>query len=184
VTEKKGAACDAAPLQNFRPEDSRSTASIHTSTATAVLGADPGLSGALAFLYDDGRIEAFDTPVVANEIDADALVRIIRERAPRLAVVECGQSMPRQGLSSTFRYGVACGMLRAVIALSNVPYHLVSPVKWKRHFGLDSDKEKSRALAIRLWPGCGLFERVKDHNRAESALLAKYGADVIERFQR
>ena len=70
--------------------------------------------------------------------------------------------------------------LRAVVALCNVPYHLVSPVKWKRHFALDSDKERSRALAIRLWPGVGLFSRVKDHNRAEAALIARYGVEVIE----
>jgi hypothetical protein len=143
-----------------------------------ILGADPGLSGALAFLYDDGRIEAFDTPVVANEVDADALVRIVRTRVPRLAVVERGQSMPRQGVASTFRYGVACGTLLAVIALCNVPCHPISPRKW--NFGLDADKEKSRALAIRLWPGCGLFERKCDHGRSEAALLARYGAEAIE----
>ena len=148
-------------------------------SARPITGIDPGLSGALAFLYDDGRIEAFDAPVVDNEIDADALVRIIRERAPRLAIVERGQSMPRQGVLSTFRYGVACGMLRAVIALCNVPYHLVSPRKWKTHFGLDADKERSRALAIRLWPGCGLFERKRDHGRAEAALIARYGAETF-----
>jgi len=49
----------------------------------------------------------------------------------------------------------------------------------KTHFGLDADKEKSRALAIRLWPGCGYFSRVKDHGRSEAALIARYGAETI-----
>jgi hypothetical protein len=88
--------------------------------------------------------------------------------------------MPKQGVASTFKFGTAYGALLAVTALCEIPTHLVSPRKWKTHFALDSDKEKSRALAIRLWPGCGFFSRVKDHGRAEAALLARYGAEVVE----
>jgi hypothetical protein len=161
--------------------DIPSTGAGRNSDCAPILGCDPGLSGAIAFLYDDGRIDVLDTPIVANEVDADTLVRIVRERTPRLAVIERAQSMPRQGVSSTFRYGVAYGALKAVVALCNVPHHIVSPRRWKSHFGLDADKEKSRAFAIRLWPGCGLFERKRDHGRAEAALLARYGAEVLER---
>ena len=46
-------------------------------------------------------------------------------------------------------YGAAVGVLAAL----NIP-HLVAPTKWKHHFGLDSDKEKSRALSA---CGCGLI---------------------------
>jgi hypothetical protein len=80
--------------------------------------------------------------------------------------------------SSTFKYGVAYGALRTVVALCNIPYRLVTPGKWKNHFGLDSDKEKSRALALQFWPGCGFFSRKKDHGRAEAALIARYGAET------
>ena len=72
-------------------------------------------------------------------------------------------------------------MVRGVIAASGVPLHLVSPAKWKRHFGLDADKEKARALALRLWPTrADLFGRKKDHGRAEAALLARYFAETRE----
>jgi crossover junction endodeoxyribonuclease RuvC len=148
--------------------------------ARPVLGIDPGVSGGIAALYPDGRIEAYDIPVVDGSVDVDALVRRIREHAPRLAVIEKAQAMPRQGVSSTFKYGTAFGALCAVTAICEIPTHLVSPRKWKTHFGRDSDKEKSRALAIRLWPATGLFERKKDHGRSEAALLARYGAEVIE----
>jgi hypothetical protein len=73
---------------------------------------------------------------------------------------------------------VAYGALRTVVALCNIPYQLVTPGKWKNHFRLDSDKEKARALAIRLWPGCGHFERKRDHGRAEAALIARYGIEI------
>jgi hypothetical protein len=141
---------------------------------TAILGIDPGVTGGIAFLYSDG-IEAFDIPTVDGSVDVDTLARLVRERAPRLAIIEKAQAMPKQGVVSVFRYGTAYGALCAII-----PTRIVSPRKWKNHFGLDADKEKSRALAIQLWPGTGLFERKRDHGRSEAALLAKYGAEVLE----
>jgi hypothetical protein len=144
-----------------------------------ILGIDPGITGGIAFLYPD-RIVAEDIPTVGGEVDVDTLVRRVRELCPRLAIIERAGAMPRQGVSSTFKYGVAYGALRTVVALCEIPYQLVTPAKWKNHFRLDADKEKSRALAIRLWPGCGLFERKKDHGRSEAALIARYGAEVIE----
>ena len=145
-----------------------------------ILGIDPGITGGIAALYLDGRIEAFDIPTADGSVDVDALVRRIREHVPRLAIIERASAMPKQGVASTFKFGTAYGALLAVTALCEIPTHLVSPRKWKTHFALDSDKEKSRALAIRLWPGCGFFSRVKDHGRAEAALLARYGAEVVE----
>lgn len=78
-----------------------------------------------------------------------------------------------------FRFGRAYGASLGVLAALRVPTHLVSATKWKRLFGLDADKEKSRPLALRLWPDrSDLFGRKRDHNRAEAALLARYGADA------
>src|SRR5262249_11262479 len=146
-----------------------------------ILGIDPGVAGGVAALCPDGRIEAHDIPTVDGSVDVDALVRRIREHAPRLAVIEKAQAMPRQGVVSVFKYGTAFGALCAVTAICEIPTHLVSPRKWKTHFGLDADKEKSRALAIRLWPGCGYFSRVKDHGRSEAAMIARYCAETIAR---
>lgn len=140
-----------------------------------VLGVDPGISGGIAFLRDDRWLAADDIPVVAGEVDVDTLVRRVREMAPDLAVIERASAMPKQGVSSTFKFGMAYGALRTVVALCEIPSHLVTARKWKDHFNLDGDKEKSRALAIRMWPGCGLFARKKDHGRAEAALIALYG---------
>jgi hypothetical protein len=143
-----------------------------------VMGVDPGVTGGLAFV-SNSMIEAFDIPVVAGEVDVDELVRIVRRFGPALAVVERAGAMPKQGVASTFKYGVAYGALRATLVACNVPTHLIAATKWKKAYLLDRDKEKARALAIRFWPGCGLFARKKDHGRAEAALLAKYGMDVL-----
>jgi hypothetical protein len=46
-------------------------------------------------------------------------------------------------------------------------------VAWKRHFKLGSDKEFSRALAVRLYPSAPL--NLKKHaDRAEALLMARW----------
>lgn len=145
--------------------------------ARPILGIDPGITGGIAFLYPSGTIAAFDIPTAGGEVDVDTLAEMIAARDPRLAIIERASAMPKQGVSSTFKYGVAYGSLRTLCTLGRIPYHLVTPGKWKSHFKLDRDKEKSRALAIQFWPGVGYFARKKDHGRAEAALIARYGAE-------
>lgn len=145
-----------------------------------VMGVDPGLSGAVAF-YDPefpAWVDARDIPVAGGEVDVDALVALIRGHTPSRAVIERVSSMPKQGVASTFKFGVAYGMARAAVIALEIPYALVTPTKWKRAMGLSSDKELSRALAIRTWPGAGCFARKKDDGRAEAALLALWGCQT------
>jgi crossover junction endodeoxyribonuclease RuvC len=71
------------------------------------------------------------------------------------------------------------------VASSFVPTEYVSPQKWKRHFGLTSDKDESRRAASRLLPkSAHLWARVKDDGRAEAALLAIYGARTADLQQK
>lgn len=147
-------------------------------TYKCIMGVDPGASGAIAFYYTDNIhvISAYDVPIVGKEINASALAEIIKTHSPELAVVEIVHSMPKQGVSSSFNFGVAYGVAKGVIGALNVRRVDVSPTKWKKYFGLSADKEEARSLAIRHWPRSDHFRRKKDHGRAEAALLALYGA--------
>jgi crossover junction endodeoxyribonuclease RuvC len=166
---KSDRACNSDPLAD--------------SGSSPTLGVDPGITGGIAFLFAN-RVVAEDIPTAGGEVDVDTLVRRVREMQPALAIIERANAMPKQGVSSTFKYGVAYGSLRAVVALSNVPYRLVTPATWKKYFRLDADKEKSRALAIQLWPGCDYFALKKHHGRAEAALIARYGAETCPQANR
>lgn len=147
--------------------------------APMVLGIDPGITGGLAWLYPDGTVTTCDIPVAGGEVDVDSVARMIQGATPTFAMIERAAAMPKQGVSSTFKFGAAYGALRAAVAVCQIPQHLVAPTVWKRHFKLSSDKEEARALAIRLWPGSGQFARKKDHGRAEAALIARYGAETL-----
>jgi crossover junction endodeoxyribonuclease RuvC len=151
-------------------------------TASCVLGVDPGLSGALAFYFPTAadRIASEDLPIAGGLIDAANLAARIEQMRPDFAIVERVGAMPKQGLASTFRFGQSCGAIIGVISVLKIPIHFAAPTKWKRFYGLGSDKEEARSLAIRLFPACASqFSRKKDHNRAEASLLALYAARVI-----
>ena len=141
-----------------------------------LLGVDPGsVSAAYAILDDRLNIVAVgDVPVVDRQVDAANWHRLLITWRPDRAVIEQVSAMPKQGVSSSFRFGMGCGLLRGVIVAGGTPLDQVAPSKWKKAMGLDNDGEKSRALALRFWPGCALLSRKKDHGRAEALLLARW----------
>jgi hypothetical protein len=99
---------------------------------------------------------------------------------PDLIFVEHVSVRPLQGISSTFRFGVAIGIIIGVIGALRIPVQFVATV-WKRHFHLGREKEESRAKALQLFPAqAAAFARKKDHNRAEACLLAAYGLKTVE----
>jgi crossover junction endodeoxyribonuclease RuvC len=146
------------------------------------MGIDPGVSGAVAFYFRNNPhgVSVDDVPVAGGQIDPVALAALIKKFAPDMAMIELVHAMPKQGVSSCFNFGMAFGSVRGVIGALQIPLHLVTPGKWKKHFLLSADKEDARALAIRLFPASAFqFSRKKDHGRAEACLIARYAADAI-----
>ncbi len=82
---------------------------------------------------------------------------------------------------SHLRSGAAAyGAIRCVIAALEIRTVLLAPTVWKKYFRLGSDKEKSRALALRTFAKTPEhFSRKRDHGRAEAALLALYAFQTI-----
>lgn len=147
-----------------------------------VMGVDPGISGAVAFYFPmvPERVAVDDVPIAGGEINVHELARLIRIHRPTLAVLERVSAMPGQGVTSMFNFGRSYGDVRGVIGAMDVPLHFVTPQKWKKHFNLSSDKDQSRQLAIRMFPKAAESFRLKKHDgRAEAALIALYGAQVL-----
>lgn len=147
----------------------------------AVIGIDPGLTGAVAVIAH-GQAVVHDMPVIGTSatatvkrsVDAHGLARILKIM-PGTVWIERVNAFPGQGVASMFSLGHSFGVALGVAAALGYPTHLVSPAEWKRFFKLGKDKELSRALASRLYPGVKL-DRMKDHGRAEALLIARYGA--------
>ena len=98
----------------------------------------------------------------------------------RLAILEKVSAMPKQGVSSPFKFGTNFGIWQAKVTALRWPMELISPQRWRKV--LDSSvpakpsKEDLLAFALRKWPIMedSLF-RKKDHNRAEALIMAEYG---------
>jgi crossover junction endodeoxyribonuclease RuvC len=149
-----------------------------------ILGVDPGLSGALAWLNDGELIEAVDMPVVAGSVNAPAFSEWLDEHSylrPDMAVVEKVHSMPGQGVASTFKFGASYGCVLGILGVSGIRVEHVTPNQWKKHFNLiGKEKDESRKFALDRWPTqSGLFSRKKDHGRADAALIGLWGHSVV-----
>lgn len=150
-----------------------------------ILGIDPGISGALAWLDGDELIATADMPITCkavgkgNQTDANMLAYLIELRRPIRAVIEAVGPMPGQGVTSVFSFGRSAGVIEGVLAALEIPYSLVHPQRWKKRAGLlKADKGRSRTIAMATWPACAeVFHRVKDNGRAEAALIAKFGGE-------
>lgn len=145
------------------------------------VGVDPGFSGAIGIVGDDGYVEVHDMPVLGEGaqkfVDGYVLREILLGANPRRIVIEQVSARPGQGVSTMFRFGAAYGAVVAIATSIGCPVSFVTPVKWKRKMGLvNSSKEASRALAIRTFPHArDRLKRKKDDGRAEGLLLADYG---------
>ena len=144
---------------------------------------DPGLSGAAAVLEQiNGTvvlINVIDLPIMGEgakrRLDAITFARWLFDHAPSHAYIENARAMPKQGVTSMFRYGRVAGAIEGTVAACRIPMTLIEPASWKHHLKLNSSKEDCRARAIQLLPSAaGELQRVKDHHRAEAILLGFY----------
>lgn len=141
-----------------------------------IIAIDPGaVSGAYAIVSPGQPLICADIPVVDRMVNAVVWSNIIREAQPDTGVIEQVGPMPKQGASSGFRFGMGVGLIRGVLAAHLVPINQVHSTKWKRYYSLHSDKEESRALAIRLFPEAAhMLNLKKHHGRAEALLIAHW----------
>ena len=152
-----------------------------------VLGVDPGAGGAFAMLDTElAALVVCDMPVAVvrvgktdrRQISETMLAGILMDYEPDCAWIERVHALPKQGVTSSFSFGLAYGLARGVLAALKVPVTLVTPQEWKRSFRLGPDKREVRLVAARLFPDNALsFARVRDDGRAEAALLALFGAN-------
>lgn len=144
------------------------------------IGIDPGYRAGGVALIGDNWAEVHDLPVFDKDgLDAHSLAEIIASVEASHIWLEYQQAMPRQGVSSTGKLMMAYGQIRAVVALSGVPYTIVRPAKWKQSMNVPKDKDGARRLAIQWYPDLSdRLKRKKDEHRAEALLIARYGRGV------
>jgi crossover junction endodeoxyribonuclease RuvC len=151
-----------------------------------ILGIDPGVTGAIAVFYQGLLSTVLDIPYTQEGSKKVKKCVHVKKLVEMLALLddesivylEQAQSMPGQGVSSTFHYGRTNGIIEGVLgALGFIQVKKVVPARWKRQLGLignTSQKHADLLKARRLYPDAELH-LAKHHNRADAILIGHYG---------
>jgi crossover junction endodeoxyribonuclease RuvC len=152
------------------------------------VGIDPGLGGGVAALDPAGAVVGlWPMPVAGGEVHAASLADLLRSLRCLDGHQDIGRvclekvnAMPKQGVSSTFRFGTGWGMVRGVCAALGIPVILVPPTVWKKRvlLGLPHDKDGAVQFCTSRWPGADLVLtgcRTPHDGIADALCLAEYG---------
>lgn len=142
------------------------------------IGIDPGKRGALAYMLERESSGGYIVNVVPMEQVLPTLRMIAKTGHPTRCCLEKVHAMPKQGVSSTFSFGAAFGWLKGAMDALGISYQEIPPEKWKKEFGLNTDKQKSIAVCRQLFPEADLRpterSRVDNDGMAEALLMAEY----------
>jgi crossover junction endodeoxyribonuclease RuvC len=162
------------------------------------LGVDPGLTGAVASLSYDKKLitvsdyarDDSDRICCQSLFNAISAIKDFHSCGNIVCCLEKSQAMPGQGVVGMFNYGCTYGITYATLKLSGVKIIETGPQKWKKEFGLNSNKkagivrtkEDSVEKAIELFPSReDSLRRPKKgggfvmlHGRSDALLMAEY----------
>lgn len=162
-------------------------------TTPAVLGVDPGLSGAIVALDVAGKtvLCAYPMPTRATQgrgrvkrrVHGEMLDHILRRENIFHAFVEdpgvvMGGNANAPAITSPLSVAAlhaTLGAIEATLHARGVSSSRVFPGTWKKPYGLrKTTKRKSVEVASQIWP---IFKnlRVRDNGHAEAALIARFG---------
>jgi hypothetical protein len=155
-----------------------------------VVGIDPGITGAIAFLHSNGERTVDDMPTRPrkttgngkNEVDPTALQTLIRARVPAdaavVVVMENLNTFSKSGgAKSIASMQASKDVICAVLELNRIRVDYVTPHAWQSMFGIkttDSEDTKDQSLRIarQLYPELRL---TKNSGRADALLIGRYG---------
>lgn len=149
-------------------------------SSTVYLGIDPGQAGGLAALTANGVCRHIDSMPDTEKDVWDWLlnVRPIRGIRTTVAVIEKVHAMPKQGVSSTFKFGMGYGGLRMALIARGIRFEEIRPAQWMKEFGIprkgknepkSAHKNRLKAKAQQLFPAVNVTLKT-----ADALLLAEY----------
>lgn len=95
-----------------------------------------------------------------------------RHIGPVFAILERVSASPQMGVTSAFSFGKGYGGLLMALTALQIPFELVSPVRWQNALGCRTkgDKNITKRRAQQIFPNIQIT-----HAIADALLLAEYG---------
>jgi crossover junction endodeoxyribonuclease RuvC len=151
-----------------------------------IVGIDPGGSGAAAVL--DAKTKKIVRCLRFGKLTlheyAYELFKIKNTARGKIkAIIENVHAMPKQGVSSSFKFGRRCGEQEGILVGLAIPYQFVTPQIWQRDMkccrpkkkkGVKPEsktkhKQRTRARAQQLYPSANIT-----HATADAVLIARW----------
>jgi crossover junction endodeoxyribonuclease RuvC len=147
-------------------------------------GIDPGQKGGISLVeVHHGLVSVIECWAMP---DSHKKLREIFEKIKEykaVCIIEKSQPMPKQGVTSTFTYGMGYGVMLGLMIAFEIPYHEIRPAIWKKEIMAGEKDKKDKKVAIkvceRMFPEANLLpterSKVPSDGMAESCLIADYG---------
>lgn len=147
---------------------------------------DPGLTGGIAILHENGKLELHEIPLlVKGIIDYDALADIFRyiSNQDHFLIMEDVHAIPGAGAKQSFNFGQVVGAKKALLSAFRIKHAMVQPKTWQKlawtgvpniqkSTGGNDTKAMSLVAATRIFPD-KKFLKSKD-GLIDAALIAFY----------
>jgi len=142
-----------------------------------ILGIDPGKSGGVSMVTDDGElVDGIRMPILKHGkrdvVDTSKMSEWTSGFSLDCIVIEQVGAMPAQGVTSMFNFGRHTGAVEGWAVDYQCPVHWVTPRKWKSHFNLSKDKRASLDRARLEFGADNRWDVLANDGIAESALIA------------
>ena len=147
------------------------------------VGIDPGISGGIAVIDYDGKIEAYKCPKSSDEMAL--LFQIIIGDTPTEKVrllMERVWARPANAVRAAFSYGVNYAQWLGIAATHEVEMNTTLPLPWIQWSGCPKALKKDirkRWLKDKAKEICPYIKRVTLIT-ADSILIAKYAEDILK----
>jgi len=141
-----------------------------------LIGLDPGANGAAVLLREDGTVDIAQFNKMTQADIAETLSEWTMDtETPCHAYLEKVHAMPKQGVSSTFKFGMGFGFLVGCLTALKIRFEYVTPNTWQKAMCCQShgDKNVTKAKAQQLFPHLKII-----HTIADALLIAEYGRRI------
>lgn len=165
------------------------------------IGIDPGKTGAITFLDDDGKVVlCAPSPQIGTSWDRFGMVKLIKdfwldtEYEIIHAVLEDIHATHMAGNTGSFTMGQGLGIWQGILPSLEIPHSLITPSEWQKRIWVNTNKQykpsstgKTKVVDTKatslltvknLFPNQNLLastrSRVPHDGMVDSLLIAKY----------
>jgi crossover junction endodeoxyribonuclease RuvC len=138
------------------------------------VGIDPGFNNTAISIFKNNTLISTNLFNFSQEEDKEDFINLLKT-LPKDSIInlEKVHSMPKQGVSSTFKFGVGFGIIQGALLSLSLDFNLITPQFWKKKFLLIGEKKEcSIEKTLEIYPNFPLTKnKQKNTNLCDSFLI-------------